>query len=99
MMAKYSAVSTSAKLALGGTTRSMLAPGAMACAHSTSMLISGSVAPQVGGVDELIILKLLVVSAGKPYAVEKVFASALIVGDPHQSMMTIVCPVPSNPSS
>lgn len=84
----------SSKAAVAGTTRSSLASGAMACDHSTSRLISRSTPAHCDWVGMLIMFKFDEVSLGKPNFFEKTLASARIVGEPHQSRMTIVCPLP-----
>src|ERR1022692_2939605 len=73
-----SASSVSWKLAEGGTTRLMLAPGATAWDHSTSRLISRSGPEHWDGVGTWIMLKLDEVSMGKPNLFEKALASCWI---------------------
>src|SRR5271168_1901974 len=99
-MAMYSASSMSWKNEVGGTIRLMLAPGATACAHSTSMLISTESADeQLLAVGIFVMVKFDEVSAGRPNCAENLLASLRIVGEPHQSMIPMVCPLPSNPSA
>src|SRR5580658_819035 len=97
-MVRYSASSVSSKRAVGGTIKLILAPGATACDHSTSRLISASGPAQELGPGMFRILKFEGVSAGNPNCAEKALASAVMVGEPHQSMMAMVCPAPAKPS-
>ena len=90
--------------ATGVSTSRMLAPGAMACDHSTSRVVSpaqptsplASVGSKAGTAPAgWMILKDG--GAGRLNVASKTARSALIVGDPNESTITIVSPAPVIP--
>ncbi len=90
--------------ATGVSTSQMLAPGAMVCAHSTSSVVSpaqptsplASVGSQAGTFPAGWMM-LKDGGAGRPNSASKVARSALIVGDPNESTITMVWPLPVIP--
>ena len=90
--------------ATGVSTSRMFAPGAMLCAHSTSRVVSpaqptsplASVGSQAGTFPAgWMILKDG--GAGRLYWASKVARSAWIVGEPNESTITMVWPLPVIP--
>src|SRR5580692_4802101 len=89
--------------ATGVSTRTMLAPGAIVCAYSTSSVVSPaqlSIVPLFGSNGGTGPAGWIIVNdggAGMPNCPSYVARSFLIVGEPKESTMTIVAPLPVTP--
>jgi hypothetical protein len=106
LIAKFSAAMISGKptvpsvSATGVSSRTMLAPGAIACEYSTSSEVSIAQPTMVefdgsnGGTLPTGCSTLKLGGAGRPKPWSKVARSFLIVGEPYESTMTIVRPRP-----
>ena len=77
----------------GTTMRSMLACGAMACDHSTSVDVSSAQLALVEAICPQGAM-ILTVTIGRPKLVEKIFKSAWMFGLPKASIIAMLCPVP-----
>ena len=88
--------------AVGVSTSRIFAPGAMACAYSTSSVVS-SAQPSMVALDGLNLGSLPNAStssaggSGRPHCRSKTARSWLMVGEPNESTMTIVRPLPVTP--
>ena len=82
----------------GVSTRRMFACGAMACAHSTSSVVSSAQLelPEVGLPSGVMILNDG--GAGSPKPWSKLARSVLMVGDPNALTRTMVVPLPWCPA-
>ncbi len=88
---------------VGVSTKRILAPGAMVCAHSTSRVASPaqpsrSLEAAYGGTAPAGWITVKEGGAGRLKALSKMVRSWPIVGEPNESTMTIVCPLPSVPA-
>jgi len=87
---------------VGVSTKRILAPGAMVCAHSTSRVASPaqpsrSLEARTAGPPRRLDHRQRG-GAGRLKALSKMVRSWPIVGEPNESTMTIVCPLPSVPA-
>ena len=87
---------------VGVATTRILAPGAMACAYSTSSSVSPAqpsrlLVGRYGGTLPAGWITFSDGGSGRPVARSKTFRSCRTVGEPNESTMTIVWPLPVMP--
>ncbi len=109
-MTKFSAATISGKpcspsvSSTGVSTSRMFAPGAIACAHSTSSVVSpaqptmSSSAGSNGGGAPAGVMIFSDGGAGRPKSLSNCARSCSIVGEPKLSTMTMVFPAPFRPA-